>query len=88
MKNIFLILLYLELITIVSACNIFQHIDTLVSNGSSSGFTFQSILLFILGIYEVIIRIIPTFKSYSLIALIISVVKLISDYLDKKKKVV
>lgn len=43
------------------------------------------ILLLIIGIYEVVIRIVPTVNNLSLIGLIINILKLISDYFNKTK---
>jgi hypothetical protein len=40
----------------------------------------------IIGIYETLVRVIPTIGSYSLVAKIIDILKWLSDNLDKKKK--
>lgn len=40
----------------------------------------------IVGVYEVIIRLIPTVKDYTFIGMIIKVLKVISDNLQLKKK--
>lgn len=47
--------------------------------------TWYIILLLIIGLYEVVVRIIPAVARFSLIALIIDILKLISDYLKRKK---
>lgn len=44
------------------------------------------VALVVLGIYEVIIRLIPTVSSWSVLGLIIKILKVLSDYLDVKKK--
>lgn len=40
----------------------------------------------IVGIYEVIVRLIPTVKDYTFIGMIIKVLRVISDNLQLKKK--
>lgn len=40
----------------------------------------------IAGVYEVVIRIIPTVGNYSILAKIINLLKIISDYLNVTKK--
>lgn len=47
--------------------------------------TWYIILMLIIGLYEVVVRIIPAIARFSLIALIIDILKLISDYLKRKK---
>jgi len=44
------------------------------------------ILAFLVGIYEVVARLIPTIKNYSLIAKIINILVWVSDFLNRKKK--
>ncbi|TSA54838.1 MAG: hypothetical protein D4R45_03420 [Planctomycetaceae bacterium] len=48
--------------------------------------TWYVVLLLIIGLYEVVVRIIPAVARFSLIALIIDILKLISDYLKRKKR--
>lgn len=40
----------------------------------------------IAGVYEVVVRVIPTVKNYSFIGKIINVLKVLSDYLNITKK--
>lgn len=44
------------------------------------------VLAFVLGFYEVLVRIVPSVGNYSLIHLVIVVLKAISDFLNNKKK--
>lgn len=48
--------------------------------------TWYVVLLLIIGLYEVVVRIIPAVARFSLLALIIDILKLVSDYLKRKKK--
>lgn len=48
--------------------------------------TWRIVVAFVVGIYELIVRIIPTVKEYSFIAKIIDIIKWISDFLSRKKK--
>jgi hypothetical protein len=48
--------------------------------------TWQLIVAFIAGIYEVVVRLIPTVANLSWIAKIIDILKWISDFLNRKKK--
>lgn len=47
--------------------------------------TLVAVLLFIIGLYDLIIRIIPTVGNYSVIAFLIKILKIISDFLNNKK---
>jgi hypothetical protein len=40
----------------------------------------------LIGFYEVLSRIIPTSKKWSLVGIILNALKSISDYLDKRKE--
>lgn len=44
------------------------------------------ILSLIIGLYETIVRIIPTVGNYSVLAKIIDILKWLSDYFNRKKK--
>jgi len=44
------------------------------------------IIALIIGVYEVITRVIPSVSNYSLIAKVIDILKFISDYFNKKKE--
>jgi len=44
------------------------------------------VLPIIIGLYEVLVRVIPTIGNYSIIAKIIDILKWLSDFLNKKKK--
>lgn len=46
--------------------------------------TWYVVLLLIIGLYEVIVRLIPAVARFSLIALIIDILRLISNYLKRK----
>jgi len=46
----------------------------------------QIVLAIIVGIYELLVRIIPTFGNHSLLKIIIDFLKWISDRLNNKKK--
>lgn len=48
--------------------------------------TWYVVLLLIIGLYEVVVRVIPSFAKFAIIGLIIDILKLISDYLKRKKK--
>lgn len=48
-------------------------------------FTWHIAVALIAGIYEVIIRLIPTVGNYSFIGKIIDILKWISDFLNRKK---
>ena len=49
-------------------------------------FPFQLIVVLIAGIYEVVIRAIPTVGNYSFIGKIIDILKWLSEFLNRKKK--
>lgn len=49
-------------------------------------FLLSIIIPIIVGLYEVIVRIIPTVANYSFIGKIIDLLKWLSDHLDNKKK--
>jgi hypothetical protein len=48
--------------------------------------TWQLIVAFIAGFYEVVVRLIPTVANFSWIGKIIDILKWISDFLNRKKK--
>lgn len=48
----------------------------------------QLIIALIVGLYEVVVRLIPTVGSKSLLKIIIDLLKWLSDHLDVKKKTV
>jgi hypothetical protein len=48
--------------------------------------TWPSIVAIIAGLYEVIVRVIPTVTNYSLIGKVINILVWISDFLNRKKK--
>ena len=48
--------------------------------------TWQLIIALIAGLYELIVRLIPTVANYSLIAKIINILVWVSDFLNRKKK--
>lgn len=48
--------------------------------------TWQLVIAFIAGIYEVVVRLIPTVANLSWIGKIIDILKWISDFLNRKKK--
>lgn len=43
------------------------------------------VLTLIVGIYEVLVRAIPSIGDYSILAKIINIIKIVSDYLNKRK---
>jgi hypothetical protein len=49
-------------------------------------FTWHTIVAILVGLYEVIIRIIPTIGNYSLLGKIVDIIKWVSDFLNRKKK--
>jgi hypothetical protein len=49
-------------------------------------FTWQLAIVLLAGIYEVVVRVIPTIANYSWIAKIIDILKWLSDFLNRKKK--
>lgn len=49
-------------------------------------FTWHMIVAIIAGLYEVVVRIIPTVQNYSWIAKIIDILLWISNFLNRKKK--
>lgn len=48
----------------------------------------QLIVAIIVGIYEAVVRIIPTVGNYSLLKIIIDLLKWLSEHLNAKKKIV
>lgn len=50
-------------------------------------FTWQLVIALLAGIYEVVVRLIPTVTNYSFIGKIIDILKWLSDFLNKKKAV-
>lgn len=48
--------------------------------------TLPLILALVAGIYEVVIRLIPTVGQYALIGKIIDILKWLSDFLNRKKR--
>lgn len=48
--------------------------------------TLSMALAFIVGLYEVIIRIVPTAGQYAVIGKLIDILKWLSDFLNNKKK--
>ena len=46
---------------------------------------YEIIIALVIGIYEVIIRVIPTVSNYSIIHKIIQFLKLISDFFNKER---
>ena len=49
-------------------------------------FTWQLAVALLAGIYEVVVRIIPSVANYSWIAKIIDILQWISNFLNRKKK--
>lgn len=49
-------------------------------------FTWHMIVALVAGLYEVVVRIIPTVANYSWIAKIIDILLWISNFLNRKKK--
>lgn len=49
-------------------------------------FTWHTVVAILAGLYEVIIRLIPTVGNYSIIGKIIEILKWVSDFLNRKKK--
>ena len=47
--------------------------------------TLQLISLAVLGVYEAVVRIVPSVKNYSIVAWIISALKTVSDKLNNSK---
>lgn len=48
--------------------------------------SFQLIIALLAGIYEVVIRVIPTVNNYSFIGKIIDILKWLSEFLNRKKR--
>ncbi len=48
--------------------------------------TWHTIVAILAGVYEVIVRLIPTVSNYSWIGKIIDILKWLSDFLNRKKK--
>jgi hypothetical protein len=48
-------------------------------------FSLKIIVALLVGIYEVVIRVIPTVANYSLIGKIIDILKWLSEFLNRKK---
>jgi hypothetical protein len=49
-------------------------------------FSWHTAVAILAGVYEVIVRLIPTVSNYSLIGKIIEILKWVSDFLNNKKK--
>jgi len=49
-------------------------------------FTWHIIVAIVAGVYEVLVRIIPTVKNYSFIGKIIEILLWLSNFLNRKKK--
>jgi hypothetical protein len=47
--------------------------------------TLPLVLSFVVGIYEVVIRLVPTAGQYAVIGKIIDILKWLSDFLNRKK---
>lgn len=76
------ILLYiLSLFVIVVLCSFVPQVDPLPFK-----FTWHTIIAILAGLYELIVRLIPTVANYSFIGKIIDMLKWISDFLNRKKK--
>lgn len=49
-------------------------------------FTWKLVVLFIIGLYELVVRLIPSVGDISILSKIIQILKMISDFLNVKKK--
>ena len=56
-----------------------------VSSAASATSTLQLISLAILGIYEVVVRAVPSVGNYSVVSWFITALKFVSDKLNKSK---
>lgn len=48
--------------------------------------TISLIVAIIVGVYELLARLIPSFGNWTFIGRVIDILKIVSDYLDKRKK--
>lgn len=46
----------------------------------------ETILVVVLGIYELLSRVVPTNKTWSIIGIVLKAAKALSDFFDNKKK--
>jgi hypothetical protein len=53
--------------------------------GSPIKITLPLVLAFIVGVYEVIIRLVPTFGQWGIIGKLIDILKWLSDFLNRTK---
>lgn len=57
-----------------------------VTDAESVKLSWHTIVAFIAGIYEVIVRLIPTVKNYSWVGKIIEILQWLSNFLNLRKK--
>jgi hypothetical protein len=84
MKKFFFLLVSSVLVLFLGSCTDLLGRDPANSQSFLSGIPFKLIILFIVGLYELVVRLIPSIGSWSLLALIIKILKYISDYLQRK----
>lgn len=86
LKALVLIVMFTALVALAQA----QDADTMISVGDVPGVSeiptsWSAILMGIVAAYEILARLVPTTKSYSLLGKLIGFVDKVSKYLDAKK---
>ena len=85
MKTIKLIIAALLTFLLFFAGCIVQIVSVQPSPSVSSPTTLQLISLAVLGVYEVVVRIVPSVGNYSVVSWLINFLKLVSDKLNVTK---
>ena len=85
MKTIKLIIAGLLTFLLFFAGCIVQIVDVQPSAPASAPSTLQLISLAVLGIYEVVVRVVPSVGNYSFVSWLINFLKLVSDKLNVTK---
>jgi len=85
MKTIKLIIAGLVIFLLFFAGCIVQIVDVQPSSGASTPSTLQLISLAVLGVYEVIVRAVPSVGNYSIVSWLITALKYVSDKLNVTK---
>ena len=85
MKTLKLIIAALLLFLLFFNGCIVQIVDVQPSSATSAPSTLQLISLAVLGVYEVVVRVVPSVGNYSIVSWLINFLKLVSDKLNVTK---
>ena len=85
MRTLTLFLVSILVFLLFFAGCIVQIVDVQPSSAASTPSTLQLISLAVLGVYEVIVRAVPSVGNYSIVSWLITALKFVSDKLNVTK---